>query len=142
MSALGPRFKGSIPRQRLLEDDLAPLFKPVDPDLALHVVDSWLASPMDDLVQISRNNPADPWIFNPLYERPIVLMDDDTYVVPSPIAVSQRLAPQGLYFLVLEATKTGGSSNEFQGFTSKLGIRFQNYVGKQLSIIKPCEDSP
>ena len=142
MSMVGPWFEGSVSRQRLLADDFAPLFKPVDAGLALHVVDSWLASPIDDLVQMSRDNPTDPWIFNPLYERPIVLMDDDAYVVPSPRAVSQRLGPQGLYFLVLEATKTSGSRNEFQRFTSKLGVRFQNYVGKQLSIVRHAKIHP
>ena len=90
----------------------------------------------------NRPSPGDLWTFNPLYERPIIFMNDDTYVVPSPRTVLHRIAPQGLYFLVLDAMDGDQNPNEFRGFTAKLGLRFQAYVGEQLRLLKHATVHP
>ena len=111
----------------------------MEPARAVRVIDRWLASPLDHLTQISRDQtatPGDLWTFNPLYERPIVIMKDDTYVIPSPRTVLQRIAPQGLYFLARDAMDADQNPNDFRGFTAKLGLRYQTYIGEQLRLLK------
>ena len=139
MSAVPVMFGGSIPRRRLLDADLGPVFQPVEPARTVRVIDRWLASPLDHLTQIPRDQtatPGDLWTFNPLYERPIVIMKDDTYVIPSPRTVLQRIAPQGLYFLARDAMDADQNPNDFRGFTAKLGLRYQTYIGEQLRLLK------
>ena len=129
---------GSILRQTLLAEKVKPVFEPVSPERGLQVVDSWLARPIDVLTLSGRENAlcVDGLSrFNPLYEYPIVIMDDGAYVTPSPRAVLQRLAPQGLYFIVRDTLNANANPKQFHGFTSALGIRFQNYIGEQLDLL-------
>ena len=130
---------GVLPRQSLLTEDWAPAFDPVTPTQALQVVDSWLARPIEDLARLGQERMTsieDLWSFNPLYERPIIILGDGTYVVPSPRALMQRLAPQGLYFIVRDALDADANDEAFQRFTSALGVRFQRYVGEQLDLLE------
>ena len=130
---------GNIPRRYLLSGGLTPVFDPVSPIRWLRAVDTWLARPIGELAESTRVHPStadDLWTFNPLFERPIVLMEDGTYVTPSPRALLQRLGPQGMYFLALKALDADNHPKAFQKFTSALGVRYQNYIGEQLRLLQ------
>ena len=108
-------------------------------DDALQVVDSWLALSVNDLVHLGRQNTASPlelWLYNPFYEWPIAILDDGTYVAPSPLGVLQRLSPQGLYFVGLRALDPDANKKAFRAFANALGHRFERYVGEQLRLIQ------
>ena len=93
---------------------------------------------MDDLVQLARQNTRDPddlWRYSPLYEWPIVAIDDE-YIIPSPLGLLQRLSPQGLYFVARNALDVDANPQNFREFTSTLGCRFEDYVGEQLRFIE------
>lgn len=144
MYAAATIFGGSISREALLSSDFRPLFDPVSPGRGLRAVDAWLARPIGELVELARehaSNADDLWTFNPLYERPIALMDG-TYVIPSPLALLQRLGPQGMYFLVIEALDADKHPKGFQRFTSALGVRYQNYIGEQLRLLQHATVHP
>ena len=133
---------GSIPRRSLLSDQFAPTLQPVPARRALEAVDSWLADPVDKLARLGREHSrsaGDLWAYNPLYERPIVTVDDETYVIPSPRAVLQRLAPQGLYFVARDAVDADTDPAAFQAFASRLGKRFEGYIGRQLGLLAHAE---
>ena len=129
---------GAISRKTLLADNVRPVFEPVSPARGLRAVDSWLARPIGELARVGRKNAPsidDLWRFNPLYEYPIAIMDDHTYVISSPRALLQRLGPQGLYFIVRDALDADANPKQFREFTKVLGIRFQHYVGEQLGLL-------
>ena len=131
------RNSGSITRSALLSDGFVPTFSPVPAMQAMEIVDSWLARPVDRLARVGRSNtpsPDDLWACNPLYEYPIVVLDGDTYVIPSPQGILQRLAPQGLYFLGRDVVD-GDGPRAFEGLTSRLGKRYERYIGEQLSLL-------
>ena len=136
---------GGISRGELLGDRFHLTFEPLGADRSLQVVDKWLARPVDDLARIGRQfngDPDDLWRFNPFYEWPIAILGDDTYVVPSPMGVLQRLGPQGLYFVARDAANAYGDPGMFQAFTNALGIRFEGYVGEQLKCISHADIRP
>ena len=138
MYAAAIHHDASITRRTLLADDFALAFEPVPARQALEVVDSWLARPVDQLARLGREKTSsadDLWACNPLYERPIVVLDDGTYVTPSPRGILQRLAPQGLYFVGRDAVGADTNQRAFEGFTSRLGKRYERYIGKQLSLL-------
>ena len=76
------------------------------------------------------------WRVNPFFDRPIAVLEDGTYVTPSPRALLQRLGPQGLYFTVLEALKSKTNRKEADRFASALGLRYEKYIGQQLHLLK------
>ena len=140
MSAAAILKSGGISRQTLLSASFRPVFEPVGAEQALHVMDSWLARPVDDLTRLGKEktpDPADLWRFNPFYEWPIAILDDGTYVIPSPLGVLQRLGPQGLYFVGRDA-----DPDAFGAFTEDLGDRFERYVGAQLEFIQHAQVHP
>lgn len=129
---------GAISRHTLLADNVRPVFEPVSTERGLWAVDSWLARPIDELARVGRENAPsvdELWRFNPLYEYPIAILDDHTYVISSPRALLQRLGPQGLYFIVRDALDADANPKQFREFTKALGIRFQHYVGEQLHLL-------
>ena len=145
MSTLAIHDLGGISRQTLLSENVRPVFEPVGAEQALHVMDSWLALPVDDLAQLGQKMTQDPddlWRFNPFYEWPIAILDDGTYVIPSPLGVLQRLGPQGLYFVVRDAVDADADPDAFRAFTSDLGDRFERYVGAQLEFIQHAQVHP
>ncbi len=140
MYAAAVRNCGGISRQTLLSENVRSAFEPVGAKQALHVIDSWLALPVDDLAQLGQKMTQDPddlWRCNPFYEWPIAILDDGTYVIPSPLGVLQRLGPQGLYFVVRDA-----DPDAFGAFTEDLGDRFERYVGAQLKFIQHAQVHP
>ena len=140
MSTLAIHDPVGIPRQTLLSENVRPVFQPVGAEQALHVMDSWLARPVDNLARLGKEttpDPADLRRFNPFYEWPIAILDDGTYVIPSPLGVLQRLGPQGLYFLGRDADPDG-----FGAFTKDLGDRFERYIGAQLEFIQHAQVHP
>ena len=137
MSAAAILKSGGISRQTLLSASFRPVFEPVGAEQALHVMDSWLARPVDDLARLGKEktpDPADLWRFNPFYEWPIAILNDGTYVIPSPLGVLQRLGPQGLYFVGRDA-----DPDAFGAFTKDLGVRFERYVGAQLEFVQHAQ---
>ena len=131
---------GGISRQTLLSENVRPAFEPVGAEQALTVIDSWLARPVDDLARLDPEMTPDPddlWRFNPFYEWPIAILNDGTYVMPSPLGVMQRLGPQGLYFLGRDADPDG-----FGAFATDLGDRFERYIGAQLEFIQHARVRP
>lgn len=129
---------GGISRRTLLAANVRPAFEPVGAERALQVIDAWLARPVADLAQLGQKMTPDPddlWRFNPFYERPIAILDDGTYVTPSPLGVLQRLGPQGLYFVGRDAVEAHADPRAFRAFTKALGLRFERYIGVQLGFI-------
>ncbi len=141
---------GGISREAFFMERVGQAFERVGVDRALQAVDSWLARPVDDLAQLGREMTSDPddlWRFNPFYEWPIAIMDDGTYVTPSPLGVLQRLGPQGLYFIGLRSIRQSAEDEvagrkECGAFTIALGDRFQRYVGAQLDFIQHAQIHP
>ena len=136
------RTSGVIARDSLLSDCFTPMFGAHRAACALRAVDSWFARPVDELTAQGRRmtadvDDADLWRFNPFYEWPIATIGDGTYVMPSASGVSQRFAPQGLYFIVREADPAG-----FHNFTTLLGNRFERYIGAQLETIQHARIHP
>ena len=128
---------GGISRETFFIERVRQAFEPVGVDRALQAVDSWLARPVDDLARLGQEMTPDPddlWRFNPFYEWPIAILDDGTYVTPSPLGVLQRLGPQGLYFVGRDA-----NPDAFRAFTKALGLRFERYIGVQLGFIRHAE---
>ena len=132
------RACGVISRDVLLSDCFRPIFGSDRSECALRVVDSWFAQPVDELTSRGKEMSPDAddlWRFNPFYEWPIARMGDDTtYVIPSALGVCQRLSPQGFYFIVREADPDG-----FTDFASRLGNRFEQYIGAQLDSIQHAQ---
>ena len=129
---------GGILRETLLAANVRPAFEPVGAERALQAVDSWLARPVADLAQLGQEMSPDLddlWRFNPFYEWPIAILDDGTYVTPSPLGVLQRLGPQGLYFVGRDAVDADADPDAFRAFTKALGLRFERYIGVQLGLI-------
>ena len=122
----------------------APRFDPIVHPLtiaeALAVVDEWLAQPVEDLASAGRARATEDngnWGFNPFFEYPIALLEDGTYVIPSPLGVLQRLAPQGVLFVILDAISSGRlGSTTARGFAKALGERFERYIGAQLGLMQ------
>lgn len=108
-------------------------------DGALQVIESWFARPVDDLVRLGRLHTPSPdelWRYNPFFEWPVAILNDSSFVAVSPLAVLQRLSPQGLYFVALRAIDPDTNKREFRAFTKALGGRFERYVGEQLKSIQ------
>ena len=109
----------------------------------LETADLWLSKPVADLTALGRANSRDKsdlWGFNPFFEYPIALLENGTYVMPSPLGVLQRLSPQGVFFIVRDATETGEKSSQIgmtlRHFSDALGKRFERYVGEQLTLLQ------
>ena len=133
---------GGISRRTLLAENVRPVFEPVGAERALQVIDSWLARPVAGLAQLGQEMTPDPddlWRFNPFYEWPIAILDDGTYVTPSPLGVLQRLGPQGLYFVGRDAVDAHANPEAFRAFTKALGLRFERYIGEQLGFIHDAQ---
>ena len=136
---------GGISRETLLADNVRPVFEPIGAERALRVIDAWLARPVGDLARLGQemsSSADDLWRFNSFYEWPIAILGDDTYVVPSPLGVLQRLGPQGLYFVGRNAVDADANLREFRAFTKALGLRFERYVGEQLRFIRHAQILP
>ena len=136
---------GGISRQTLLSARVRPAFEPVGAEQALQVMDSWLARPVADLARLGLEMTPDPddlWRFNSFYEWPIAILDNGTYVIPSPLGVLQRLGPQGLYFVGRDAVDADANPSAFRAFTKDLGDRFERYVGAQLEFLQHAQVHP
>lgn len=83
----------------------------------------------------------DLWAHNPLYEYPIVALEGGTYVVPSPLGILQRMSPQGMYFLGRDIV-AGDGPHAFQNLASRLGLRYECYIGQQLGLLTHAEVLP
>ncbi|MYI61524.1 MAG: hypothetical protein F4105_07640 [Gemmatimonadetes bacterium] len=145
MYAAAVRNPGGILRETLLAPNVRPAFEPVGAERALQVVDSWLARPVADLAQLGQEETLDPddlWRFNPFYEWPIAIMDDGTYVTPSPLGVLRRFGPQGMYFIGRDAVDADANPDAFRAFTKALGLRFERYIGVQLGFIQHAQLHP
>lgn len=116
-----------------------PIVHPLTIDEALAVVDEWLAQPVEELAAAGSARAAEAnahWSFNPFFEHPIALLDDGTYVMPSPLGILQRLAPQGVLFIILDAINSGRLDTTARDFTKALGERFERYIGAQLELLQ------
>ncbi len=70
------------------------------------------------------------WSPNPLQRKPIVSAGDEL-IIPSPHLLINRITPNGLYFIGIEAFKAT--------FTDALGKVFEQYVGDQLRELPGAE---
>ena len=121
------------------------VYGPLQPETVMNVIDQWFARPISRMVQMARhanNWKTDLWGANVLFEFPLVRMDDDCYLIPSPRAVLNRIGPQGLYFIGRDQLDPGVNKSAFRNFTSLLGKRFEGYVGEQLRSIKFADVRP
>lgn len=106
---------------------------------ALETADRWLARPIVELAEAGRAKSFGDdghWGFNPFFEYPIAILEDGTYVMPSPLGVLQRLSPDGVYFIIMNAINDGLISLTDRGFSDALGKRFECYVGVQIKQLK------
>lgn len=130
---------GAIKRTVFDASRFDPIVHPLTIDEALAVVDEWLAEPIEELASAGSARAAEAnahWSFNPFFEHPIALLDDGTYVMPSPLGVLQRLAPQGVLLVILDAINSGRLDTTARGFTNALGERFERYIGEQLELLQ------
>ena len=67
------------------------------------------------------------------------MLRDTTYITPSPLAVLQRVSPQGLCFVGLKALGPNINKKAFRAFANALAHRFERYVGEQLRFIRHAE---
>jgi hypothetical protein len=128
---------GSIEREVLRMDHVAPIFRPLTPDDALDVIDRWFAASPDELraAGASQETPgAEKWSLSPLVARPLVALPDGRYVMPWPRLVLDRITPTGLYFIGLDVFG--------EAFTVALGAMFQDYVGSQLALLEHADVRP
>ncbi|MGW3808481.1 nuclease-related domain-containing protein [Micromonospora sp. NPDC005113] len=65
--------------------------------------------------------------FNPLVDKPFVLMPDDRYLAPNVYFVAQRLSPAALYYV--------GWDSLGKSFADDLGVVTELYVGEQLALV-------
>ncbi|MCY4518758.1 MAG: hypothetical protein OXB99_16125 [Acidimicrobiaceae bacterium] len=108
---------------------------PMSISQALAVADRWLARSVNQLAAAGRAKASENdghWDYNPFFEHPIALLDDGTYVMPSPMGILQRLSPQGVFFIIVEAINSGLISGTVRDFSDALGKRFERYIGVQL----------
>jgi len=121
---------GSFKASDLQREEVAKLFEPLGVDGALQIADSWFAGTVESLKERARDQEvigAERWSFNPLIDRPVVKIDDDL-VVPWPELCIRKVTPAGLYHV---ARERWGS-----GFTDRLGLGFEKYVGSQLRLLQ------
>lgn len=104
-----------------------------------HVLESWHSRPVRVLYRRGRQRtqvPVELWRYNPFFEWPITMLSNDTYLTPSPLAVLQRVSPQGLCFVGLKALGPSIKRKAFREFADALNHRFERYVGEQLRFIR------
>ncbi|WP_328371697.1 NERD domain-containing protein [Micromonospora zamorensis] len=65
--------------------------------------------------------------FNPLVDKPFVLMPDHRYLAPNVYFVAQRLSPAALYYVGWESLG--------RAFADDLGVVTEVYVGEQLALV-------
>ncbi|MFI7302168.1 nuclease-related domain-containing protein [Micromonospora aurantiaca] len=65
--------------------------------------------------------------FNPLVDKPFVLMPDNRYLAPNVYFVAQRLSPAALYYV--------GWNSLGKAFADDLGVVTEVYVGEQLALV-------
>ena len=126
---------GAIDRAVFDPERFDPIVAPLNIAEALAVADEWLTKPVAELAAAGRAhspNEDDFWGYNPFFEYPIALLRDGNYVMPSPLAVLQRLSPQGAFFIVRDAIENGQIDGTVRSFSDALGTRFERYIGEQL----------
>ena len=126
---------GAIDRTVFDPERFDQIVAPLNIAEALAVADEWLTKPVADLAASGRTHSPDEddfWGYNPFFEYPIALLQDGTYVMPSPLAVLQRLSPQGAFFIVRDAIENGQIDGTVRSFSDALGTRFERYIGEQL----------
>ncbi len=129
--------EGSIDREVLKMDHVAPIFNPLAPDEAVEVIDRWFADSPENLraAGAAEEAPgAEKWSLNPLVAKPLVALPDGRYVMPWPRLVLDRITPTGLYFIGLDLFG--------QSFPDNLGTMFQDYVGTQLELLEHADVRP
>lgn len=72
--------------------------------------------------------------FNPLVNRPLVRWSNDSWLAPQPSLVFRRLWPDSIYYL--------GAAIHGQPWQRDIGVLFQNYVGRKLSLISDANVIP
>lgn len=131
--------EGTIHRDFFDSPRFGQLVHPMTIHQALATADRWLAQPIDAHAQAGRTRSFGDdghWGYNPFFEHPIALLDDGTYIMPSPLGVLQRLSPQGVFFIIVDAINNGLISSTVRQFSDALGKRFERYVGVQLKQLK------
>lgn len=74
-----------------------------------------------------RNPNRKKWSLNPLVKYPIVDTEDGYLVVPAPSYLLGKVSASGLYHM--------GYDKYREKFTNHLGLRFQDYVSRQLELL-------
>lgn len=142
MHVAARRNAGTIDRSVFDAARFDPIMAPLTIAEALEVADEWLTKPVGDLAARGRTRVADEddlWGYNPFFEHPIALLDSGTYVMPSPLGVLQRLSPQGVFFIIMDAINGGRLGVSARDFSDALGVRFERYIGEQLKLLKHIE---
>lgn len=82
--------------------------------------------------RVTQERQSDPRLhrfeFNPLVDKPFVVMPDGRYLAPNIFFVAQRLSPAALYYV--------GWQGLGSGFANDLGVITEAYVGEQLDLVK------
>ena len=137
---------GFLSRNLLLDQSKFRLvYGSLSPSNVVEVVDLWFASPIERMVKDARDavqSNSSIWDYNVLFERPLVMLNDENYVIPSPRGVLTRIGPMGLYFIGRDAIDSTANEREFRSFTSLLGKRFEKYIGEQLKLIRYADVRP
>lgn len=127
---------GSVARDLLLADHVAPIWDPLTPAEALSIAEGHFIGQPDDMAMWSRRwevKGYEKWSPNPLQAWPLVALGEDL-VGPTPRFIADKITPSGLYFT--------GRSAFGPRFTDALGCMFERYVGRQLRLLEHATVHP
>lgn len=123
---------GSVSRDLLTAEHLAPIFAPLSAAEALAVLDQHFIAPLDELRDLTRRRQIpqrEKWSWNPLTATPLVDVGGGDLVAPAAHFVIDKITPTGLYYTALDAWG--------ERFTDALGTMFENYIGTHLAQLAP-----
>src|SRR6266436_5604891 len=129
MYVVGLQNGGRITREVLRMEHVAPIFTPLRPDEAFGVIDRWFGTTLAEHAKVRDREISgrEKWSLNPLLVKPIVTVGD-TFLMPIPRHVMDRITPTGLYFIALGSWGAR--------FTDSLGCLFERYVEDQLRLLE------
>lgn len=131
VTAAASRHGGVVPMEHMSDDRFVDAYEELTPSAALEVMLEFYGSTVAEAAAWGRREEVpiyEKWSPSPLDASPIIQLDDGTYVVPDPDAISRRFSPGGLFY---PAIKAFGSS-----FPTSLGPAFESYIGSQLKLLE------
>lgn len=127
---------GSVSRELLQADHVAPIFAPLSAAEALNVLDQHFVTPLDRLreeVVGAEVTGREKWSWNPLAATPLVEIGDEL-VAPAAHLILDKITTTGLYYTAAPVWRSR--------FTDALGGMFEDYVGTHLGLLTQARLHP